>query len=64
MNICHVHHILFSGSNQEMKVGDAVLEKHVLGREHKQKQVAVEDLNPYPLKHRDMVKKCVDKIQE
>ena len=53
-------------SNYQM--GKAVFEKHVLGREHKRKVVAVEDFDPRLLKYRGTVKGCVptllDKIQE
>ena len=37
-------------------MGNAVFEKHVFGREHKRKVVAVEDFDPRPLKYRGTVK--------
>ena len=70
MSVCYVHNILANGSNPRSEesnlwMGDAVFEKHVLGREHKRKLVAVEDFNPHPLKYRGTVKGCVllDKIR-
>jgi len=48
-------------------MGDAVFEKHVLGRECKRKVVAVEDFDPRPQKYRGTVKERVpvllDKIR-
>ena len=50
-----------------LRMGDAVFEKHVLGRERKRKVVAMEDFDPRPHKYRGMVKECVlvllDKIR-
>ena len=37
-------------------MGDVVFEKHVLGRDHKRKVVAVEDFDPRPVKYRGTVK--------
>ena len=42
-----------------LRMGDAVFEKHVLGREHKRKMVAVEDYDPRPLKYRGTVKERI-----
>ena len=39
-----------------LQMGDAVFEKHVLGRDHKRKVVAVEDFDPRPVKYRGTVK--------
>ena len=50
-----------------LRMGDAVFEKHVLGRECKRKVVAVEDFDPRPQKFRDTIKERVpvllDKIR-
>ena len=59
MNVCHVYRILASGSNPRSKrrvIFGWAMQKHVLGREHKQKVVAVEDFDPRPLKYRSTVK--------
>ena len=37
-------------------MGDAVFEKHVLGRDYKRKVVAVKDFDPRPLKYRGTLK--------
>ena len=50
-----------------LRMGDAVFEKHVLGRECKRKVVAIEDFDPRPQKYRGTVKERVpvllDKIR-
>ena len=42
-----------------LRMGDAVFEKHVLGRERKQNVVAVEEFAPCPHKYMGTVKGCL-----
>ena len=47
-----------------LRMGDTIFEKHVLGREHKRKLVAVEDFDPRPPKYRGTAKEHLPELLE